>query len=137
MNQAILVGRVGNDPEIRTTQGGDKCANISLATSERWNDKNGNKQERTEWHRCVIWGKLAEVVEKYVQKGDQLLLQGKIQTRKWQDSSGNDRWSTEIVLSGFGSKLEMLGSPSGKKQEKQEEPGASEPEDKFEDEIPF
>lgn len=115
INKAILVGRVGKDPEIRTTQDGLKIANIRLATSESWKDKNsGEKRERTEWHAvCVFADALSGIVEKYVKKGDLLYVEGQIQTRKWQDQSGQDRYSTEIVLKGYGDRLDMLSSPNG------------------------
>jgi len=107
-NKAILVGNVGQDPEIRHNTAGEPIANISLATSEKWTNKDGEKQEKTEWHRIVIFGKLADVVQKYVKKGDKLYIEGKIQTRKW-EKDGIARYSTEIVLD-FGGKMEMLGS---------------------------
>lgn len=104
MNRVTLFGNVGADPEIRRTQNGTIVANVRLATSERWKDRDGNRQERTEWHTLVIWGGqngdgLAGVVEKYVSKGSKLLVEGKITTRKWQDQEGNDRYTTEIVVS--------------------------------------
>jgi single-strand DNA-binding protein len=106
VNKAILIGRVGKDPEIRHTAAGQTVATLSLATSETWKDKDGAKQERTEWHRLVIWGKLAEaVVQPYVRKGDALYVEGRIQTRKWQGQDGQDRYSTEINVSD----LQMLG----------------------------
>lgn len=103
MNRATLFGNVGADPEIRRTQSGDMVASIRLATSERWRDREGNRQERTEWHSLVIWGRgenggLASVVERFVKKGSKILVSGKIQTRKWQDQNGNDRYSTEIIV---------------------------------------
>lgn len=113
LNKACLIGNVGKDPEIRSMNGGDKVANFSIATSESWKDRNtGERKERTEWHRVVVWGALAEVVEKYVSKGDKLYVEGKIQTRKWTDQSGVEKYSTEIVLQGFGAVLTML-SPKG------------------------
>lgn len=117
-NKAILVGNVGKDPEIRQTQSGDNIANLSLATSEKWKNKSGEQQEKTEWHNVVIFGKLADVVEEYVKKGDKLYIEGKIQTRKWQDKENNDRWSTEVVLD-FNGKMEMLGSKGGNTQSEQ------------------
>jgi len=95
VNRVHLIGRLGQNPEIRTTESGNTVANFSVATSEKWKDKNGNKQEDTEWHRIVIWGKLAEVVEKYVKKGDMLYLEGKLKTRTW-EKDGVTRYATEI-----------------------------------------
>ena len=110
VNKAIVVGNLGRDPEVRATQGGSKVANFSVATSERWKDKNtGEQKEQTEWHRIVVWDRLAEICEQYLKKGSKVYLEGKLQTRKWQDNnSGQDRYTTEIVLSGFGAKLVML-----------------------------
>jgi single-strand DNA-binding protein len=114
LNRASLLGRLGQDPEIRTTQSGDKVANFSLATGEQWKDKNtGEKRERTEWHRVVIWGPLAGVAEKHLRKGARVHIEGAIRTRKWQDQSGQDRWSTEIVLSGFDARLDVIDWPEG------------------------
>lgn len=113
LNKVTLIGNVGADPEIRDLQSGNAVANISLATSESWKDKNtGEKKERTEWHRVVVWNDgLVEVIEKYVKKGSKLYIEGQMQTRKWQDQDGNDRYSTEVVLTGFDAKLLLLGDP--------------------------
>lgn len=109
INRATLLGNVGRDPEIRTLNNGDKVANLSLATSETWKDKNsGERQERTEWHRVTLWGNLAEIVEKYVRKGSRVYIEGQIETRKWTDQSGNDKYSTEIVARGFNGRLLLL-----------------------------
>lgn len=97
INKVILLGNVGQDPECRTTQSGQSVATIRLATSEKYKDKEGNMQERTEWHTVVAWGKTAEIVQKYAPKGKQLYIDGRLQTRKWQDKNGQDRYSTEIV----------------------------------------
>ncbi|MGE0698023.1 MAG: single-stranded DNA-binding protein [Hyphomicrobiaceae bacterium] len=114
INKVIVLGRVGKDPVIRSLQSGDKVANLSMATSEEWKDKaTGEKKEKTEWHSVTVWGPLANVVEQYVKKGDMLYVQGKLQTRKWQDQSGNDRYTTEVVLQGFGAELQLLGSKGG------------------------
>lgn len=113
VNKVILVGRLGQDPEVRDANG-TKCVTLSLATSDRWTDRNsGEKKERTEWHRVVIWGAkdsdgLAGTAEKYLKKGSQCLVEGKLQTRKWTDQSGVDRYSTEVVLQGFGAQLVLL-----------------------------
>ena len=100
VNRVTLLGTMGKDPEVRYTESGTAVANFSLATNESWKDKNGEMQEKTEWHQIVIWGKLAEICGQYCHKGKQLYLEGKIQTRKWQDKDGNDRWTTEINCSG-------------------------------------
>lgn len=114
LNEVRLIGNVGADPEIRGTQGGDKVASIRLATSERWKDRQtGEKKERTEWHSVVVFGPLVQVVEQYVRKGSKLFIGGQLRTRKWQDQAGNDRYSTEVVLSGFDAKLQMLDSAGG------------------------
>lgn len=97
VNKVLLIGRLGNNPEIRYTNTGTAVANFNLATSESWNDKTGQKQERTEWHRVVVWGKLAELCEKYLAKGRQCFVEGRLQTRSWDDKDGNKRYTTEIV----------------------------------------
>jgi len=105
VNQVTLIGNVGADPEIRYRQNGDPVANLRVATSKRWKDQQGQQQEHTEWHRVVFFGAVAGVIESYVRKGSQLYIQGELRTRKWQDQSGQDRWSTEIV----GRDMQMLG----------------------------
>lgn len=110
INKAILVGHLGKDPEVRYTAGGSAMANITVATTESWKDKqSGEKQERTEWHRVVFFGRLAEIVAEYLKKGAQVYIEGRIQTRKWQDKDGNDRYTTEIVAN----EMQMLGSRAG------------------------
>lgn len=110
INKAILIGNLGNDPDMRYTASGTAIANISLATAESWRDKNsGEQQERTEWHRIVFFGRLAEVVGEYLRKGSQIYVEGRIQTRKWQDKEGNDRYSTEVVAN----EMQMLGGRGG------------------------
>ena len=111
MNKVILTGNLGADPEVRYTQSGIPVATFSVATTERWKDKDGNKQESTEWHRVVVWNRLAEIAGEYLSKGSKVLVEGKMVTRKWQDQGGNDRYTTEVVLSGSRAVLEML-SPS-------------------------
>ena len=107
VNKVILVGNLGQKPEMRYTATQSAVANISIATTESWKDKeSGELRDKTEWHRVVYFGKLAEIVEKYLDKGSSVYIEGKLQTRKWQDKSGADRWTTEIV----GSELTMLGS---------------------------
>ena len=107
VNKVILVGNLGKDPEIRYAPNGGAVANITLATSESWKDKtSGEKQEKTEWHRVVFFGKLAEIAGEYLKKGAQIYVEGRLQTRKWQDKEGKDRYTTEIVAG----ELQMLGS---------------------------
>ena len=109
VNKVILVGNLGKDPEVRLTPGGDSIANITLATTESWKDKSGVKQEKTEWHRVSFFGRQAEVVGEYLRKGSQIYVEGRIQTRKWQDKEGQDRYTTEIVAD----RMQMLGGKSG------------------------
>ena len=114
VNKVILIGNLGADPEVRYFPSGDGVANLSVATSETWKDRNsGEPQERTEWHRVVIRGKLAEVVKNYLHKGSKVYLEGKLHTRKWQDQSGQDRYTTEIVVDINGNMQLLGGRPSG------------------------
>ncbi len=115
VNKVILVGNLGADPEVRHTQDGRPIVNLRLATSESWRDKSsGEKREKTEWHRVVIFSEgLAKVAEQYLHKGSKVYIEGQLQTRKWQDQSGQDRYSTEVVLSGFNGTMTMLDSRSG------------------------
>ena len=110
VNKAIILGNLGRDPEIRSMTNGDRVANLSVATSENWKDKNsGERRERTEWHRITIFNPhLVDVAERYLEKGDKVYLEGAIQTRKWQDQDGQERYSTEIVLQKFDGKLVLL-----------------------------
>jgi single-strand DNA-binding protein len=110
VNKVILVGNLGADPEIRSLGSGDRVANLRIATSETWRDRNsGERREKTEWHTVVVFNEgLCKVVEQYVKKGAKLYIEGQLQTRKWQDQQGQDRYSTEVVLQGFGSTLTML-----------------------------
>jgi single-strand DNA-binding protein len=110
VNKVILVGNLGNEPEVRNLPSGGKVVNLSVATSENWRDKNtGERKERTEWHRVVIFSEgLAKVAEQYLHKGSKVYIEGQLQTRKWQDQSGQDKYSTEVVLQGFNSNLTML-----------------------------
>ncbi len=96
VNKVILVGNLGRDPEVRYIKDGTAVANLRLATSETWNDQNGQRQERTEWHRVVAWGKLAEIAKEYMSKGRQIYVEGKLQTRSWDDREGNKRYTTEV-----------------------------------------
>lgn len=132
INKAILVGNLGADPEVRVTQDGRKIANLRIATSESWRDKTtGERKERTEWHRVVIFTDgLSKVAEQYLKKGSKVYLEGQIQTRKWTDKDGQEKYSTEIVLQGFNSTLVMLDSRQGAAQ-----PAAQQQDDDAE--IPF
>jgi single-strand DNA-binding protein len=113
LNKVTLIGNLGNDPEVRSTTGGNRVATFSLATSRSWNDASGSKQEKTEWHRCVVWNtkssQLADIVEKYVKKGDKIYVEGRIEYRQWQDKENQTRYSTEINVR----ELIMLGGGSG------------------------
>jgi single-strand DNA-binding protein len=113
LNKVTLIGNLGNDPEVRSTTGGNRVATFSLATSRSWNDAAGAKQEKTEWHRCVVWNtkssQLADIVERYVKKGDKLYVEGRIEYRQWQDKDGQTRYSTEINVR----ELIMLGGGKG------------------------
>ena len=108
VNKVILVGNLGKDPEVRHLENGASVANFSIATSETYKDKNGNRQEQTEWHNVVLWRGLAEIAEKYLKKGSQIYVEGKLRTRSWQDKDGNTRYTTEVV----GDQMTMLGGKS-------------------------
>ncbi len=112
INKVIIVGTLGQDPDVKYTASGSPVVNVSVATNENWKDKQGEAQERTEWHRIVIFGKIAEVAAQYLKKGSQVYFEGKIQTRKWQDQSGQDRYTTEIVIDMNGT-MQMLGGRQG------------------------
>ena len=138
VNRVIILGNVGQDPEIRHTPSGDAVCKLSVATSEQWTDKqSGEKREATEWHRCILWRRLAEVAAEYVHKGDQIYLEGKITTRKWQGQDGQDRYTTEIKVS----EMQLLG---GKRDGRQSD-GHQSPQDShqhgsggaFDDDVPF
>ena len=110
VNKVILVGNLGNDPEIRYMPNGGAVASITIATSESWRDKQtGEQREKTEWHRVSLFGKLAEVAGEYLRKGSQVYIEGQLQTRKWQDQQGQDRYATEVVVQGFNGVMQMLG----------------------------
>jgi len=115
LNKVQLIGRLGADPEIRSFQSGDKVANLRIATSERWKDKQtGERKEKTEWHSIAVFGDgLVGIVERYTKKGSQIYVEGALQTRKWQDQQGNDRYSTEIVLRPFAGTIQLLGDANG------------------------
>lgn len=145
VNKATLIGNLGKDPEVRTTQGGSKVVSMTIATSETWKDRqSGEKREATEWHRIVIWNEnIGNFAEQYLRKGDKVYLEGKLQTRKWTDQSGQDRYTTEIVLQAFDGKLVSLGSrPDGQSDSRQERHSApkqtaSRNDRDLDDEIPF
>lgn len=148
LNKVILIGNVGRDPEIRTTTSGDRIANLSIATSETWKDRSsGERKERTEWHRVSIFNDhLVKVVEDYVKKGSSICVEGQLQTRKWTDKDGAEKFSTEVVLTKFKGDLTLLGSAPGEREERRDDahprrdppPG---PRENFsadlDDEIPF
>ena len=140
VNKVILVGNLGRDPEVRTLQDGNPVVNLSIATSESWKDKNsGERREKTEWHRVVIFNaRLAEVAQKYLHKGSTVYLEGALQTRKWTDQSGNDKYSTEVVLQRFRGELVMLGKAEPKEDEPAFSPDPQAPvDDGLDQEIPF
>ncbi len=109
VNKVILVGNLGRDPETRYTTGGEAVTNVSIATTDSWKDKAGEKQERTEWHRVAFFGKLAEIAGEYLKKGSQVYVEGRLQTRKWQDKEGQEKYTTEIIAD----RMQMLGSRAG------------------------
>ena len=118
LNKVMVIGNLGREPDIRRTGDGRAIANVSVATTDSWKDRNtGERQERTEWHRIVVFGGLAEVVEKYMKKGDTAYFEGRLQTRKWTDNQGQERYTTEIVVDQGGS-MQMLGGRSAVKEEK-------------------
>ena len=142
INKVILIGNVGKEPEIRSTQSGSKIANLSLATSERWKDKQtGERREKTEWHRVVVFSYgLVRVIENYVKKGSKLYVEGQLQTRKWQDQSGNDRYSTEVVLQAYGGTITLLDSrkdSDGGQDQGSYDAGFGDGASALDDEIPF
>lgn len=162
INKVILIGNLGQDPEVRYTPNGSAVATLNLATSDSWKDKNtGQMQERTEWHRVSMFGKLAEIAGEYLRKGSQVYIEGKLQTRKWQDKQGQDRYTTEVVVDGFSGVMQMLGGRAeggqrqpmgGGQQQYQSAPRQAAPQqqapqqqapadtgfnDSFDDDIPF
>ena len=124
VNKVIIVGNCGQDPEVRYSQSGMCFCNVSIATSESWKDKqSGEQKERTEWHRVVLQGKLAEIAGEYLKKGSQAYFEGKLQTRKWQDQSGQDKYTTEVVVDSFTGVMQLLGSkPQGQQGQQQASP---------------
>ena len=146
INKVILVGNLGREPDIKYTGDGKAIANLAVATNESWTDKtSGQKQERTEWHRVVIFGRLADIAQKYLHKGSKVYIEGQLRTRKW-DKNGVDRYTTEVVLSGFSSVLQMLNKVTGEPQGEPEigdldvAPEKIQPvqlDEEFDDDIPF
>lgn len=144
LNKVQIIGNLGRDPEIRYTGDNRAIANLTVATTENWKDASGQRQEKTEWHRIVMFGPLAEIAEKYLQKGSQAYFEGKLQTRKWEDKEGNEKYTTEIVVDRGGS-MQMLGRGNGggnEQADEQPEPKATKPaaqtnEEAFDDDIPF
>jgi single-strand DNA-binding protein len=152
VNKVTLLGRLGKDPEIRYTTSGDPVVTIALATSETWKDKSGEKQEKTDWHRVVVFGKLADICNEWLKKGSLTYFEGKLQTRKWTDSDGNDKYTTEIVVDSFHGVMKMFGgspgggdgnaessAPKNKATKQPEKEPETEPEtgDLLDDDIPF
>ncbi len=146
VNKVILIGNLGQDPEVRNFSNGGRVCNLRIATSESWRDKNsGERRERTEWHRVSIFSEgLVKVAEQYLRKGSKVYIEGQLQTRKWQDQSGQDRYTTEIVLQGFNSNLTMLDGRSGggagasaSSSAPSFEPASEPVPSDFDDEIPF
>ena len=114
VNKVILIGNLGDDPDVKETKSGSLFCTLSVATSNKWKTKDGEKKEKTEWHRVVVWNEgLVGIIEQYCKKGSKVYLEGELQTRKWEDKDGNDRYTTEVVLPAFGSKLELLGDGGG------------------------
>jgi single-strand DNA-binding protein len=148
VNKAILIGNLGADPELRQTQGGQSVASLRLATSERWKDRNGQLQERTEWHNIVLWGQLADIAQQYLTKGSQIYIEGRIQTRQWEDQSGQKRYMTEIVANqmvmlggrGDGAAAGRTGARAGARPEREERPAFEdfpESSNEVDDDLPF
>ncbi|PHM37143.1 single-stranded DNA-binding protein [Xenorhabdus innexi] len=149
VNRCILVGHLGQDPEVRYSPNGGAVTNITLATSEAWKDKqSGELREKTEWHRVVLFGKLAEVAGEYLRKGSQIYIEGQLQTRKWQDQQRQDRYTTEVVVNPIGGTMQMLGNRQGGQQGQQHSGQAwkspqqpqqpqQEPPMDYDDDLPF
>ncbi|EAM1616350.1 single-stranded DNA-binding protein [Salmonella enterica] len=151
VNKVIILGNVGQDPEVRSMPNGDQVANLTIATSEVWNDKQtGEKKEQTEWHRVTFWRKPAEIIAQYVKKGDKLYVEGKLQTRKWTDQQGVERYTTEVVAEDFqlmggnkggdqqqGGQQRQQQTHSGGGQQQQRQQSQQQPPRDFDDDIPF
>jgi len=136
VNKVTLIGVCGRDPEVRHTQDGSAIVQLSIATSERWTDKgSGEKRDRTEWHRCVIFNdRIGEVAQKYLRKGSKVYLEGQLQTRKWSDQQGVERYTTEVVIGKFRGELVLLGEPAGRGETETHEPAQA---DAADQEIPW
>jgi single-strand DNA-binding protein len=134
-----IIGNLGNDPDLRKTQSGDSVCNLSIATSESWKDKaTGERKSKSEWHRVVLWGQLADIAGQYLTKGSKVYIEGKLETRKWQNKDGVDQYTTEIVVKGFGCSMIMLdGKPDGQSQHNESKSNGYQAQDDFEDDIPF
>ena len=142
VNKVTILGNLGKDPEIRTTQSGGKIANLTIATSETWKDKNsGERREKTEWHKVVIFNDgLTGIAERYLKKGSKVYIEGQLETRKWQDKEGNDKYTTEIVLKSFNGVLKMLNSSQESKSQQPDNQQESQSRDNYadmDDDIPF
>ena len=131
VNKVILIGNLGKDPEVRYTKSGTAVASFSLATSEKWKDDSGEKKEKTEWHRIIAWGKLGEICGEYLKKGKQVYIEGRLQTRQWEDKDGNERQTTEVVANNMTMLGQLGGSSGGSSSDSQ---GGTDFED---DDIPF
>ncbi len=137
VNKVILVGNLGSAPEIRYMPNGNAVATLTIATSETWRDKGtGEQREKTEWHRVVIFGALANVAEKYLHKGSQVYIEGQLQTRKWQDQSGQDRFTTEVVVQGYSAVMQMLGGNRSDNSQQGGQQQYNEPPMDFDDDEP-
>jgi len=143
LNRVMLIGNIGQEPDIRSMQNGGKVCNLSIATSESWKDKNtGERREKTEWHRVVVFNEgLIGVIERYINKGSKVFIEGQLETRKWQDQSGQDKYSTEVVLKGFNGNLVMIdGKSEGQSSHNEAKSNGYQQQgggDGFEDDIPF
>ena len=148
INKVILVGNLGRKPELKNTTTGSTLANLALATSKTWTDKAGAKQERTEWHNITVFGKLAEIVGQYCDKGSKLYVEGELETNKWQDNQGNDRYTTKVIVNNFGGVIQMIDSKNSQQSSnsnpqvaastiKEHTPITPVAADEFEDDIPF
>jgi single-strand DNA-binding protein len=135
VNKVIVLGNLGRDPETRYMPDGGAITNVSIATTSQWKDKSGEKQESTEWHRIVFYGRLAEIAEEYLKKGSQVYVEGRLQTRKWHDKDGTDRYTTQIVAD----HMQMIGKAPDRSEERSEQKPAQKtaPTNDFDDDIPF
>lgn len=141
INKVTLIGNLGSDPEVRYMPSGGAVATLSIATSETWRDKTtGEQKEKTEWHRVTVFGKLAEIARDFLKKGSQVYIEGQLQTRKWQDQNGQDRYTTEVVVKGYNGDMQMLGNrplETNSPQPPLEPPQYNEPPMDFDDDIPW